>query len=265
MNEDNKDLEKVLLEDERISHFLQGLMNASEEAAFLEELKSNNELHQRASAQARLIKGMKQVDNELLDAFKRSNLSDIENIRINPIGLKESVAIGGRASTSILDILDEEESEACKSTRIPFKLVFRKYAAVASVVLIIFVGYFSYDYYDTKSLGKEYANTFPVSSIVRGEANENVETELIALFEKVTNEEDLDQTISSLVALWHIAKQDTYNDYTDYTPYIGWYLAIAYLEDYEKDRAMDILKEMELMYPEGTVIGNKVRTLIREI
>ena len=265
MNEDNKDLEKVLLEDERISHFLQGLMNASEEAAFLEELKSNNELHQRASAQARLIKGMKQVDNELLDAFKRSNLSDIENIRINPIGLKESVAIGGRASTSILDILDEEESEACKSTRIPFKLVFRKYAAVASVVLIIFVGYFSYDYYDTKSLGKEYANTFPVSSIVRGEANENVETELIALFEKVTNEEDLDQTISSLVALWHIAKQDTYNDYTDYAPYIGWYLAIAHLEDYEKDRAMDILKEMELMYPEGTVIGNKVRTLIREI
>lgn len=264
MNEDNKDLEKVLLEDERISHFLQGLMNASEEAAFLEELKSNNELHQRASAQARLIKGMKQVDNELLDAFKRSNLSDIENIRINPIGLKESVAIGGRASTSILDILDEEESEACKSTRIPFKLVFRKYAAVASVVLIIFVGYFSYDYYDTTSLGKEYANTFPVSSIVRGEANENVETELIALFEKVTNEEDLDQTISSLVALWQIAKQDTYNEYTDYAPYIGWYLAIAYLEDYEKDRAMDILKEMEGMYPEGTAIGNKVREILNK-
>ena len=127
------------------------------------------------------------------------------------------------------------------------------------------MGWNSYDYYDTTSLGKEYANTFPVSSIVRGEANENVETELIALFEKVTNVEDLDQTISSLVALWQIAKKDTYNDYTDYAPYIGWYLAIAYLEDYEKDRAMDILEEMEEIYPEGTVIGNMVKELIKEL
>ena len=47
-------------------------------------------------------------------------------------------------------------------------------------------------------------------------------------------------------------------------PYIGWYLAIAYLEDYEKDRAMDILEEMELMYPEGTAIGDKVRYLLKE-
>ena len=265
MDKDIKDIEKALLEDERISRFLQGLMDASEEVTFLEELKGNIELRQRASAQARLIKGMKQADNELLDAFKKSNLSDIEDIRINPRSLKESVAIGGRASTSILDILDEEESEACRSTRIPFKLVFRKYAAVASVVLIIFVGYFSYDYYDTTSLGKEYANTFPITSIIRGEANKNVETELIALFEKVTNDEDLEQTISSLATLWEIAKQDTYNYYTDYTPYIGWYLAIAYLEDYEKDRAMDILKEMEEIYPEGTVIGNMVKELIKEL
>ena len=126
------------------------------------------------------------------------------------------------------------------------------------------MGWNSYDYYDTTSLGKEYAKIFPVSSIVRGETNENVEAELIALFDKVTNEEDLDKTISSLVALWHIAKQDTYNDYTDYAPYIGWYLAIAYLEDNEKDRAMDILEEMELMYPEGTAIGDKVREILNK-
>ena len=81
MNKDNKDMEKVLLEDERISHFLQGLMNASEEAAFLEELKSNKELRQRASAQARLIKGLRQVDEELVNIFKRINRSDIEQMK----------------------------------------------------------------------------------------------------------------------------------------------------------------------------------------
>lgn len=263
MNKDSKDMEKVLLEDERISHFLQGLMNASEEAAFLEELKSNKELRQRASAQARLIKGLKQVDEELVNIFKRINRSDIEQMKkeIENRNQGKSVAI---AEVS-MNILNEDNDESTETVNISSTSSIRKFIAAASIILIFFVGYKSYDYYDTTSLGKEYANTFPVSSIVRGEANENVETELIALFEKVTNEEDLDQTISSLVALWQIAKQDTYNEYTDYAPYIGWYLAIAYLEDYEKDRAMDILEEMELMYPEGTVIGNKVRTLIREI
>ena len=47
MDKDIKDIEKALLEDEHISRFLQGLMNASEETAFLEELKSNKELRQR--------------------------------------------------------------------------------------------------------------------------------------------------------------------------------------------------------------------------
>ena len=55
------------------------------------------------------------------------------------------------------------------------------------------------------------------------------------------------------------------NEYTDYAPYIGWHLAIAYLKDYKKDRAMDILKEMEQMYTEGTAIGDKVRYLLKEI
>ena len=263
MNKDNKDMEKVLLEDERISHFLQGLMNASEEAAFLEELKSNKELRQRASAQARLIKGLKQVDEELVNIFKRINRSDIEQMKkeIENRNQGKSVAI---AEVS-MNILNEDNDESTETVNISSTSGIRKFIAAASIILIFFVGYKSYDYYDTTSLGKEYANTFPVSSIVRGEANENVDTELIALFENVTNEEDLDQTISSLVALWQTAKKDTYNDYTDYAPYIGWYLAIAYLEDYEKDRAVDILEEMELMYPEGTVLGDMVKELIKEL
>ena len=77
--------------------------------------------------------------------------------------------------------------------------------------------------------------------------------------------EKLDETITRLSVLWQTAKQDTYNDYTDYTPYIGWYLAIAYLEDYDKDKAKDILAEMEELYPASTIMGNKVRNLLKEI
>ncbi len=258
MNEDNKDMEKVLLEDERIGHFLQGLMNASEEAAFLEELKSNKELRQRASVQASLIKGMKQADEELLNVFKNANGADLNQVLLGA-KMRTSIRKGAAA------FCDDDGDIPDKSIKMPSKSSIRKFIAAASVILIFFVGYKSYDYYDTTSLGKEYANTFPITSIIRGEANKNVETELIALFEKVTNDEDLEQTISSLAALWEIAKQDTYNEYTDYAPYIGWYLAIAYLEDYEKDRVVDILEEMELMYPEGTVLGDMVKELIKEL
>ena len=45
---------------------------------------------------------------------------------------------------------------------------------VTSILLIFFVGFKTYDYYDTTNLGKEYANTFPITTILRGEANERL-------------------------------------------------------------------------------------------
>ena len=262
MNKDNKDMEKVLLEDERISHFLQGLMNASEEAAFLEELKSNKELRQRASAQARLIKGLKQVDEELVNIFKRINRSDIEQMKkeIENRNQGKSVAI---AEVS-MNILNEDNDESTETVNISSTSGIRKFIAAASIILIFFVGYKSYDYYDTTSLGKEYANTFPITTIVRGEANESVINELVTLFENIIDNKNLDQAITRLSVLWKKAKLDTYNDYTDYAPYIGWYLAIAYLEDYEKDKAKEILTEMEEMYSVGTAMGDKVREILEK-
>lgn len=261
MNKNINDIEKALLEDERISHFLQGLMNASEEAAFLEELKSNKELRQRASAQARLIKGLKQVDEELVNIFKRINRSDIEQMKkeIENRNQGKSVAI----ATVSKNILDEDEDEF-PTTNTSSKSSIRKFIAAASIILIFFISYKSYDYYDTTNLGKEYANTFPITTIVRGEANESVENELVTLFENVTNDEKLNATIIRLSVLWKKAKLDTYNDYTDYAPYIGWYLAIAYLEDYEKDKAKEILTEMEKMYSVGTAMGDKVREILEK-
>lgn len=257
MDKDNKDIEKALLEDDRINRFLQGLMDTNEEAAFLDELKSNKELRQRASTQARLIKGMKQADEELISAFKKANEENINQIILGA-KIKSNVRRRGAA------ICDDDGDIFYEPTTTSSRLNFSKFIAAASIVLIFFVGYMSYDYYATTSLGKEYANTFPMTSIVRGDSNESVEGELTSLFENVVNDKDLDQTISRLLFLWQIAKQDTYNEYTDYAPYIGWYLAIAYLEDYKKDRALDILKEMEQMYPKGTAIGDKVRGILNK-
>ena len=235
---DNENIlqEKDILNDERISRFLQGKMDTDEEAAFMEEMKNNDDLRNQAIAQARLVKGMKQVDEELKDAFRQADEQTIKRIA------KEA----------------SESSVNKKSSA-------RWLAIAASIVFIVFVGFKSYDYYDTTSLGKEYANTFPTTSIIRGETNTAVETELSTLFNNVAECKDLDDTTSRLSTLWELSKQDTYNDYTDFAPYIGWNLAIGYLENYEKTKAKDVLIEMKQTYPEGTALGDKVVQLINEM
>ena len=222
--------EKDLLNDERISRYMQGKMNADEESSFMEELKNNEDLRNQAIAQARLVKGMKQVDEELKDAFREADEQTIGRIAKEAVGNKKHSA--------------------------------RWLAIAASIVFIVFVGFKSYDYYDTTSLGREYANTFPTSTIIRGEANTDVDTELTKLFNNVAEGKDLDNTTSRLKILWEQAKQDTYNDYTDYSPYIGWNLAIGYLRNYEKAKAKEILMEMKQIYPEETALGDKIREVI---
>ena len=227
---ENSVQEKDLLNDERISRYMKGVMNADEESAFMEELKNNEDLRNQAIAQARLVKGMKQVDEELKDAFRQSDEQTIRRIANKAIGIKKHSA--------------------------------RWLAIAASIVFIVFVGFKSYDYYDTTSLGREYANTFPVSTIIRGETNADVDTELTTLFNNVAEGKNLDNTTSRLKTLWDLSKQDTYNNYTDYAPYIGWNLAIGYLENYEKAKAKEILKEMKQIYPEGTALGDKIREVL---
>lgn len=232
---DNENIvqEKDLLNDERISRFMQGMMESEEEAAFMEELKNNTDLRDQAIAQARLVKGMKQVDEELKDAFCEADEQAIWSIANEAVG---------RKNKSIHWL-----------------------AIAASIVFIVFVGFKSYDYYDTTSLGREYANTFPTSTIIRGEANTDVDTELTILFNNVAEGKDLDNTTSRLATLWELSKQDTYNDYTDYAPYIGWNLAIGYLRNYEKDMALNVLSEMKTIYYSETSIGKKVRELTKVI
>lgn len=230
---ENNIQEKDLLNDERISRYMEGKMNADEESSFMEELKNNDNLRNQAIAQARLVKGMKQVDEELKDAFREADEQTIRRIAKEAIGNKKHSA--------------------------------RWLAIAASIVFIVFVGFKSYDYYDTTSLGREYANTFPTSTIIRGEANTDVDTELTILFNNVAEGKDLDNTTSRLKILWELSKQDTYNDYTDYAPYIGWNLAIGYLRNYEKTNAKAVLEEMKEMYLSGTIIGDQVLLLEKQL
>lgn len=195
--------------DERIARFMKGKMDSQEEARFISDMESDEKLRLEAIAQARLIKGMSQVDEEVVCELKNASESQI-------------VAM-------------------LRPRRSLFRKSFTWMSMAASIAILLFAGNKGYDYYDTTRLGMRYANAFPMETVVRGDSNSIVDSELQELFENVIERKDLRNTTERLAELWEIANQDTYNDYTDYAPYIGWYLAIGYLEDYEKNKAQYVL------------------------
>jgi hypothetical protein len=228
------DIQSAIRRDERISRYLKGKMNAQEEKQFLADMASDEQLKQDAIAQARLVKGMAQVDEELIQELKTASESKI--------------AYSGR------------------SRRIMFRKPITWLSVAASVAVLLFAGYKGYDYYDTTRLGMKYATAFPMETLVRGETDDAVETELRMLFNNVVERKDLKETTKWLSELWELSNQETYNDYTDYAPYIGWYLAIGYLEDYEKGKAKVVVTTMfnqKGCYTKA--IQNKISILQNEI
>lgn len=225
----DQNIHSSLERDELISRYLKGEMDSGEEARFLSHIESDEPLRQAAIDQARLVKGMYQVDQELIQTLKGASVSAINSL-IHPR-----------------------------------KHIFRKpvtwICMAASVMLLIFAGYKGYDYYDTTRLGMKYAQTFPMETLSRGDSENDVELELHTLFDNVVERKDLTATTERLAELWELANQDTYNDYTVYAPYIGWYLAIGYLEDYEKEKAKCILIFMQ----KDTSLNTSIKTQINQI
>lgn len=219
--------------DERISRYLKGLMSIQEETKFLADMESDEQLKQDAIAQARLVKGMAQVDYELIQELKNT-----------------------------------PKAKLTSSLRPP-RVIFRKpitwLSVAASVAVLLFAGYKGYDYYDTTRLGMKYATAFPMETLVRGDIDSNVDKELQTLFENVVERKDLSTTTKRLSELWEISNQETYNDYTDYAPYIGWYLAIGYLEYYEKDKALCVLHTMLEDDNVSLSIKNQINELLKRL
>lgn len=208
-----QNIQKDIDNDDKIAEFFRKEMNAKEESDFLDTLNSDKTLHANADIQARLIKGMNQSDSELLDAFRQSSLSDIKSI-IKP---KKTLSF------------------------------YYKWISVAACIgLVIFGAFRWYDYNITTNLGIKYANEFPYESVIqRGETNNKIENELTLLFDNVIHKKNLRETNKRLAELWEIANSDTYNDYTEYSSYIGWYLAIGYLENYKKQQAKEVLIKLK--------------------
>ena len=213
--------------DERIERYLHGEMTPEEEAIFEEDLANDDTLRRQAEAMARIVKGMETVGGEQ-DRLLIEKMKAANGKRLAPVWWM-SIA--------------------------------------ASLIIIFTVGYHFYDRSQTIGLGQQYAYVFSTEteSLIRGEEDEDVANKLNELFDNAANGKDLDNTIKQLDELWALSKSETYNGYTTYEPFIGWNLAIAHLRNNDKKEAKSVLKQMQLNYPEGTAMGDKVAELLKEL
>lgn len=209
---------KEYIFDERIARYMKGEMSEEETLSFEQKLKTNYELRAKAIVMARMAKAMKSVgqqdDQQVIDAIQ---------------------SVKASAVTSM----------AKKISKPSIKLSYRRMSLAASVVILICVGLYYNDYRATVSLGEKYSTAFvEEQSLLRGATSTDVEEELQTLYANVQNGENLKETIHRLSILWELSTMDTYNDYTDHGPYIGWNLACAELMNGENDKSKAILEEL---------------------
>lgn len=245
--------EKSLIDDERIAQYLKGKMPADEEQTFMRELETNGELKEKAIAIARLAKAMKVVgtanDKEVVEGLLASDYEEIKEVI--SVATKEDVAACASAA--------EPASAQKRSLRRSLTWL----SAVASVALLIWAGIGYNDYRSTTGLGNEYATAFTSSQLNRGgETYTDVEKKLTLLFDNVIDGRDLKSTIHDLALCWELSTQETYNDYTDFAPEIGWNLSIAHLKNNDRKQAKAVLEKLTTVAPAGSAINDKTRELL---
>lgn len=247
MTTDNNHIdENMLLDDERIANYLKGKMTAEEEQAFLADLQADPELKVQAVAMARMVKGMKEVgtanDKELMSEFLAADAD----------------AVG---------VIAKDVSRAKKSGKvISWRKTVTWMSAAASVALLIWASIGYNDYRTTTGLGNQYATVFTSSLLTRGgETPTEVETKLTKLFDNVGNGKDIEATVHDLSLCWELSTQETYNDYTDFVPEIGWNLAIGHLKNNDRKQAKAVLEKLTTIAPSGTAIGAKARELLKKV
>lgn len=236
--------EKRLQEDARIDAYLRGQMSEEKEQAFIQELKENPQLKERAIAIARLTKGLKQVgtarDKETTEALRNASEKEIKQIIDKTVDKPKAKVVTLRKVSYILSL-------------------------AASLVFIFWIGIEYYDYRMTTALAAEYENAFETSLLARGAEITEVEQHLDSLFSNVKTKTDLKHTLAELQQCWELSTSDTYNDYTAYAAEIGWNLAIGYLKNNDKTKAKTVLTKLQEMNHEGTAVGDKVRELNRKL
>lgn len=274
---------KELHDDERISSYIRGEMTESEESEFMNDLHSDDDLRSKAVDMAYLTKALKDVgkenDTNVKEALLTVDKDNLESIAAKATGthkkVEEKSDYGQQMEVcyceeTLEDARQWEEYRKPKAKERKSKVLRRRIITVLSsaacIVVLCIVGIQYRDYRTTTGLGEQYATTFVAQQMpsIRG-VQSHTSNELVKLYANVQKGTDLDATIKRLTVLWEVSTLDTYNDYTDDAPIIGWNLAIAHLKDNDKDAAKSTLEKLISKTEDGNVVNDKAKELLGKL
>lgn len=193
---------------ERIERYIREQMTPEENEAFLNDLRSDNELREEAQMMALLIKEMKEEQTRQDEAMTQAVLSA------------------------------KKKAQTVKMVRWTL--------SIAAMFILIFGAVTLWNRQsDTDALFNQYYSVYEVS-LSRGGDDEAIEKELAELYNKVGTEKDVAPVIARLQTIYDNIQSNN-EDYADYGYYesdIAWYLALAYLKDKNVNKAKELLEPL---------------------
>lgn len=283
---ENKDTikDKDLHDDERISSYIRGEMTESEEVEFMKDIQSDDDLRSKAVDTAYLTKALKEVGKEK-DANVKEALMSVSKDVVESIAAKATnstdkakghpehipqMEVAYDVDFPEPSIQAEKEWRAQKVKEWRRKVIRRRLIKVLSlaacICILCVVGLQYHDFRLTTGLGEQYATTFVAQQkeSIRG-IESPTSKELARLYANVLRGTDLNATIKRLTVLWEVSTLDSYNDYTEDAPLIGWNLAIAHLKDNDKEAAKSTLEKLISKTEDGNVVNDKAKELLGKL
>lgn len=217
--------------NEQIDRFLKGKMSAEEEQQFKKEIGQNPELKQQVREHLYLIRGIKQVKSQ----EEKSLIQNSQHAqKIIPLKRNWIRITSIAASIAIIMVLTGIEG-----SRLYYQHEIRQFAYNASVGVM---------------------TDFAAAS--RGTMDEETKAHLTDLFTNAQEGKDLTETISELSELYALTKDDFVDIEDDYAYQIGWFLAVAYINEGDYEKAIEIINGLGIEYPDNEDIKSIQKQLV---
>ncbi len=253
-------------DDRLIDSYLVGNLSEEEMKSFEERLKSDKDFRDRVSAVTFLSKGIKERQERDAKAIEDAKKISKEDVISTIKEIEKSLSAISIAASTLTGIPDSASSV---SRRI-IPLWVKRIASAAAVILIV-TG-IGFDYHNSVVLqdNAEQGVLFAESNMpqricyVRGDG-EDVENNLLVLFENVRKKENLSLTIVKLEDYYNHAIDEDAHVEDGYVDQISFALVSAYIYDGQKSKAKEVLSHI-LNDPEASSdVKEKAKQLLESI
>lgn len=290
MEQDN--IQEAILQDELIDKFIRNKMTPEEEEAFKTNLANDPGLRERAFATAIMAKCMREKRQEeekafieqlnesvaidqddRIERFIRDNMTPEEEAEFKDdlnydSSLKERALATSLMAKSMKEKRQEEEkafteqlNSAVKASSHRARIIsLKEFMAIAASLLIYmgFGGYLRFTEYGYQQRNSIVAENISMGGALteRGEGDKTMLNKLDSIATSIKKDRDMTKVIAELQGLYDKRLKDV--DCAQNSATIGWYLALAYIKDDQKDKAKDVLIILKKEQPQMTTRINKL-------